>query len=132
MKRKTVRKNSKSNRKIVELRNSDISCTHTHTYSWSLIFITRYRHFNKYGGVNLFIWAQAPLPSLLVTWCGGVIVFVGAWIYLLFLFRSLLPICLVFCVVSVHLVWLSSSCVFCTQCRQFLWIVISWLPFGFL
>ena len=36
MKRKTVRKNSKSNRKIVELRNSDISCTHTHFHDHSL------------------------------------------------------------------------------------------------
>jgi len=48
------------------------------------------------------------------------LVFGGIHVALIFLFSML---CFLFC--------LSSSCVLCTLCCQFLWIVHSWLPFRF-
>ena len=55
--------------------------------------------------------------------------FAGAWVHLRVLVRSVMVIVLVFCVV--FLFCLSSSCILCTLCCQFLWIVHSWLSLRF-
>ena len=44
---------------------------------------------------------------------------------------SILPVSCTYCVVFLFWFCLSSSCVLCSQCCQFLWIVNSWLPLQF-
>jgi hypothetical protein len=56
--------------------------------------------------------------------------FRGTWVQLYFFGGIVLLIFLVFCVVLCFIL-LISSCVLCSQCCKFLWIIHSWLPLRF-
>ena len=89
-------------------------------------FVDRWLSFNTFSFDHCVVCSSSLYKFWLPLWC------LYARLIVLFVYFCI-EWCPTFCCCSVlcFLFYLSSYCVLCTQCCQFLWIVHFWLPFRF-